>query len=163
MTELYLLRHAHAGDPMKWRGDDDERPLTEKGQRQSERLGRLLSQVGFRPDVIVASPRARARQTAEIVGRLLRTDITVDARLAGELGLGQLEGLLAELDADRPLLVGHDPDFSALVATLCASGAVPMRKGALARIDVTRPLRPGGGLLRWLVPPDFLRVDDAVG
>jgi hypothetical protein len=32
-----------------------------------------------------------------------------------------------------------------------------MRKGALARIDVERPLEPGSGELRWLVPPDLLR------
>lgn len=159
MTELYLLRHAHAGDPMKWRGDDDERPLSGKGQRQAERLGRMLAEVGFRPDVIVSSPRVRARQTADVVGRLLHTDVAVDMRLAQEIELGQLDDLLGELDADRPLLVGHDPDFSTIVASLCAAGAFPMKKGALARIDVTRPLRPGGGLLRWLVPPDLLRAD----
>ena len=28
-----------------------------------------------------------------------------------------------------------------------------MRKGALARIEVDRPLQPGGGTLRWLIPP----------
>ena len=33
---------------------------------------------------------------------------------------------------------------------------VPMRKGALARIDLDRPLRPAGGILRWLVPPDLV-------
>ena len=31
-----------------------------------------------------------------------------------------------------------------------------MKKGALARIDVARPLEAGGGTLRWLVPPDLL-------
>ena len=29
-------------------------------------------------------------------------------------------------------------------------------KGALVRIDAPRPLTPGGGTLRWLVPPDAL-------
>ena len=28
MTELMLLRHAHAGDPMEWTKSDDIRPLT---------------------------------------------------------------------------------------------------------------------------------------
>ncbi len=32
-----------------------------------------------------------------------------------------------------------------------------MKKGALVRIDVSRPLEPGGGMLRWLLPPDLLR------
>lgn len=160
MTELYLLRHAHAGDPAKWQGDDAERPLSDKGRRQSERLGRLLSQVGFKPGVIVSSPKARALQTAEIVARLLRTEVTVDARLGEELDLGRLEKLLAELKVDGPVLVGHDPDFSELVATLCGSEAIPMRKGAIARIEVERPLEDGGGTLRWLIPPDLLLTAD---
>jgi hypothetical protein len=34
-----------------------------------------------------------------------------------------------------------------------------MRKGALARIEVERPLRPGAGSLRWLIPPDALKQE----
>jgi hypothetical protein len=33
-----------------------------------------------------------------------------------------------------------------------------MRKGALARIDIRRPIRSGSGELRWLVPPDLLET-----
>jgi hypothetical protein len=32
-----------------------------------------------------------------------------------------------------------------------------MRKGAFARIDAERPLEPGSGTLRWLIPPDLLK------
>jgi hypothetical protein len=32
-----------------------------------------------------------------------------------------------------------------------------MKKGALARVEVDRPLRPGGGTLRWLISPDALK------
>ena len=31
MITLFLVRHAHAGDPEHWTGDDDVRPLTDKG------------------------------------------------------------------------------------------------------------------------------------
>ena len=37
--ELYFLRHADAGDPMTWPGDDADRPLSKKGRRQAKRLG----------------------------------------------------------------------------------------------------------------------------
>ncbi|MEO7117378.1 MAG: phosphohistidine phosphatase SixA [Candidatus Limnocylindrales bacterium] len=161
MTQLYLLRHAHAGDATKWKGDDAERPLTEKGIRQAERLGRFLSQVGFRPDTIVSSPKLRAFQTAEIVGRLVRTDVAIDERLASGAGISTVEQILAELDADRPMLVGHDPDFSMLVNALCDSHMTPMRKGALARIDVSHPVKAGAGTLRWLIPPDLLRTEES--
>jgi phosphohistidine phosphatase len=160
MTELYLLRHAHAGDPHKWQGDDSERPLSDKGRRQSERLGRLLSQTGFVPGPIVSSPKLRARETAEIVARLLGTEATTDERLAGGLDLERLESVLGDLDAERPMLVGHDPDFSELVADLCGTDGVPLRKGALCRIDLERPLAAGRGVLRWLIPPDLLKGSD---
>ena len=65
--ELYLLRHAHAGDPADWDGPDDARPLSEKGERQADRLGRYLARLGFAPDAIITSPKVRAARTAEIV------------------------------------------------------------------------------------------------
>ena len=55
------------------------------------------------------------------------------------------------------MLVGHDPDFSEFVEALCGAANAPMRKGALARIEVDRPLRAGDGTLRWLLPPDAVR------
>ena len=62
-------------------------------------------------------------------------------------------------DPARVVIVGHDPDFSELVATLSGAPEVPMRKGAHVRIDARRPLEPGGGILRWLIPPDLLKLD----
>jgi phosphohistidine phosphatase len=156
-VELYFLRHAHAGDGATWQGDDTIRPLTHKGERQSERVGRLLVESGFRPDALVSSPLARARQTADIVGGLLGVDVRIDDRLAGDLGFRALEAMLDDLgDPERVLLVGHDPDFSDLVTALCDAGDLLLRKGTLARVDAERPLAPGGGVLRWLVPPDLL-------
>lgn len=160
MTQLHLLRHADAGDPLAWHGPDDHRPLSDKGRKQADRLGRFLAAMGFGPDMILTSPMARAAQTAEIVGEHLGVVVTVDDRLAESLGLGELERVLRDAgDPDRPIVVGHDPDFSDLVAILCDTSRIPMRKGALARIDVGRPLEPGVGTLRWLVPPDLLNPD----
>jgi phosphohistidine phosphatase len=160
MTELYLLRHAHAGDPATWDGPDERRPLSEKGEKQADRLGRFLAGVGFQPDAVISSPKTRAAQTAEIVAARLGIPVGVDERLAGELGIGSVEAVLRDAgDPDRPVIVGHDPDFSELVTILCGASRAPMRKGALARIDVPRPLEPGGGTLRWLVPPDLLRPE----
>lgn len=162
--ELYLLRHADAGDPMTWDGPDEGRPLTDKGERQADRLGRFLAGSGFRPDAILTSPKVRAAETARIVGERLDVRARVDARLAGELSPDVVEALLREAGGPaRVILVGHDPDFSDLVAELCGAAQIPMRKGALARIDCARPLAPGSGTLRWLLPPDLLkgfRADD---
>ena len=160
MTELHLLRHAHAGDPATWEGPDERRPLSDKGEKQADRLGRFLAGVGFQPDAIITSPKVRAAQTAEIVALRLGVPVGVDARLAGELGLRAVEDILRDAgDPKRPVIVGHDPDFTELVALLCGTSRVPMKKGALARIDVSRPLEAGMGTLLWLVPPDLLRPD----
>jgi phosphohistidine phosphatase len=158
--QLHLLRHAHAGDWSTWEGHDSARPLTDKGRSQSERLGRFLAGLAFRPDLLITSPKIRAIQTAEIVARLLDASLAVDDRLAGPLDLVSVEDILsAHGDPERPVLVGHDPDFSELVAALCGAAGVPMRKGAFVRIEVERPLQPGLGTLRWLVPPDLLKPE----
>lgn len=156
-VQLHLLRHAHAGEPTGWTGTDDERPLSAKGEQQAERLGRFLAESGFDPDVIITSPKVRAARTAEIVAAALECEVRRDERLASGFDLVSVEAILFDAGEPlKPVLVGHDPDFSDLVATLCATANVPMRKGAFARIDVARPLAPGAGTLRWLVSPDLL-------
>lgn len=157
---LHLLRHAHAGDPEKWHGPDAARPLSEKGRAQAERLGSFLADIAFKTDAIITSPKVRAAQTAEIVAGHLGVAMTEDDRLAGAMDLEALEALLSRAgDPERPILVGHDPDFSELLASLCDAENLSMRKGSFAKIEVDRPLRAGGGTLRWLVPPDALRPD----
>jgi phosphohistidine phosphatase SixA len=159
--QLHLLRHAHAGDPVKWPGPDEARPLSEKGRLQAERMGRFLAEGGFRPDAILSSPRVRALETAKLVATALGVDVTTDDALAMPLDLEALDGVLtAAGDPHRPLLVGHDPDFSELAAALVGLADLPLRKGALARIDAERPLGAGRGILRWLVSPDLLGGTD---
>ena len=156
-VELCLLRHAHAGDSTTWEQADELRPLTEKGRRQAERLGRLLAAAGFAPDAILASPLVRARETAEIVAGLLGVSTHIEPRLGEPLDLATLDAILDDAGSPRrPLIVGHDPDFSELVSELVGA-PILMRKGALARIDIERPMEPGSGELRSLLPPDLLR------
>jgi phosphohistidine phosphatase len=158
VIELYLLRHAHAGDPMAWEGPDEERPLSDKGEKQADRLGRFLAGIGFRPDAIITSPKLRAAQTATIVAGHLDVPVTVDARLAGGLDLGTVEAIVRDAnDPVRPVLVGHDPDFSELVDILTGCSSLTMKKGAMLRMDVDRPISAGGGSLAWLVTPELLK------
>jgi phosphohistidine phosphatase len=158
VTELYLLRHADAGDPLVWEGQDDQRPLSGKGEKQADRLGRFLAGITFRPDAIITSPKLRAAQTAEIVAGHLGLPFGMDDRLAGRLDLATVETLLRDAgDPKRPVLVGHDPDFSELAAELIGAPDLPLKKGALARVDTERPLEPGGGTLAWLLPPDVFK------
>ena len=157
MTELYLLRHADAGDPETWKGDDADRPLSGKGEKQAERLGAFLAGTAFRADVILTSPKVRALKTAEIVAGHLGSSAKVDDRLAGGLDADAVESILRDAgDPEQVVLTGHDPDFTELLQSLTAS-SVEMKKGAIARIDIDRPLADGKGRLMWLVPPDLLK------
>jgi phosphohistidine phosphatase len=154
--QLYLLRHADAGDPEAWQGDDAVRPLSPKGRRQAERLGRLLAAVGFEPDLIASSPKVRAAETAELAAAPLARAVTLDDRLASGAGLSTVDAILRDAGSvRRVVLVGHDPDFSDLLSTLVGV-ELAMKKGALARVDLVGGVRPGGGSLRWLLPPDLV-------
>jgi phosphohistidine phosphatase len=153
---LYLVRHAHAGNSAAWAGDDAERPLSTRGKDQAKRLGKLLAERGVVPDTIVSSPKVRARQTANIVGDALGVGVANDERLAEEFDLDALASIMAGVGGTSLMLVGHDPDFSEMLATLAGAAEMPMRKGAIARVDVVLPLGPGRGILRYLFPPELL-------
>lgn len=153
---IYLLRHAHAGDAAAWDGPDSERPLSAKGRRQAQQLATFLADRAFAPDAIITSPKVRARQTAEVVADALGMGVVADDRLAGALDIDVLSALLDRAGGTSMLLVGHDPDFSDLAATITGAAYLPLRKGALARIDTSLPIQPGSGILRWLLPPDLL-------
>ncbi len=143
-----------------WRGEDAERPLSEKGRGQAEELGRFLAMSDFSPHAIVSSPKVRAVETAEIVAGALGHQVSLDDRLGDRLDLDALGALLDDLAGRRIVLVGHDPDFSDLASALSGASYLPLKKGALARIDVSLPVQVAGGILRWLLPPELLRPGD---
>jgi phosphohistidine phosphatase len=152
--ELYLLRHADAGDPDQWTGDDADRPLSNKGRRQAHRVADHLARIGWRPDAILTSPKVRARETADAVAEALGLIATIDERLGSGFGQPELAEIVgADAGRTRILLVGHDPDFSDL-ASLLVGAAIRLRKGSLIRIDLDAGAR--SGVVRWLLPPDAL-------
>jgi phosphohistidine phosphatase SixA len=92
------------------------------------------------------------------VAKVLKVEVVVDRRLAGPLDPGTVvDILIAAGAAERPCIVGHDPEFSELLGELIGTGAIPMRKGAIARVDFDGPDVAGGrGTLRYLIPPELL-------
>jgi phosphohistidine phosphatase len=157
-VELFLLRHAHAGDPAKATGPDAARPLSARGRDQAERLADHLAALGLAVDALISSPKVRAVETAAPIADRLGLAVRVDERLAGGgLGPASIEAILAHAgDPGVAILVGHDPDMSDQLGELTGLARPQMRKGAVARISIGRPVSPGSGILRWLVPPDSL-------
>jgi phosphohistidine phosphatase len=125
---IWLLRH---GDAEDGEGKPDaERELTEKGERQSRNAGKALEALGVELDVCLASPKVRARQTAELACETLGTPVEEDDRLGG----GDFDPLELAAGRGEVMLVGHEPDFSSAIALVTGS-RVRMRKGGIAAID----------------------------
>lgn len=152
--DLIILRHGKAGDRRDWEGDDRLRPLTEEGiVRTQEVLDRLRP--AFRVDAIWTSPWTRARQTAEIAGRLWRRSPEDHAVLAGDAAMSEaVVGALAADAPERLMLVGHEPSLGELVGHLLGTPPLPLKKAGLAWLEGRA--RAGGMRLKALVPPGLV-------
>jgi phosphohistidine phosphatase len=154
---LYLLRHAEA-EP--YRADDFSRKLTDKGEKQARLVGSFLIEHRLKPDLILTSPVLRARQTASIAAVELGADSPTEVPwmacgMNPERALAELAGY-AKLGS--VMIVGHEPDFSALVALLLdlgSSASVNISKASLTCIELSRPVE-GSGMLRFLIPAKML-------
>jgi broad specificity phosphatase PhoE len=105
MGRLLLLRHGQStwNASGRWQGWTDT-PLSEAGEAQAVRAGRVLAGMGEVPDLVACSDLARARRTAELVAGQLGygAELMVDAGLR-EQDLGEWTGLTRdEIEARWP-------------------------------------------------------------
>lgn len=156
--KLYLVRHAEAEDASDTVSDED-RQLTDAGRSRTEAAAQAMRRMGLRPQHIYSSPRARAVQTAKIIGEALKAPVAIHAAVDFAFDVQAVESLSSGLDEGAELMfVGHDPSISKVVSDLTGANVV-MKKGTLARIDVVTIASPLRGRLVWLVAP---KVFDAL-
>ncbi len=156
--DLFFLRHGEAQSREEWKGDDGERPLSEEGVARMRREGKTLAGLSLGVSLVLTSPLVRAFATAEIAATALglRDSLFTDARLSPGFNVMLLREILAEhAEVGALLIVGHEPDFSETIEACIGGGRVECKKGGLARLVITDPLRPRGSLL-WLLPPRVL-------
>jgi 8-oxo-dGTP diphosphatase len=107
---VLLVRHASAGDPHSWHGDDAERPLDARGVQQAALLAPVLT--AYRPVRLLSAPPLRCRQTI--------------APLAAALGAEV--GLLDEVGEDgapaHPHRVVLDLAHPGETVVICSQGGV---------------------------------------
>jgi phosphohistidine phosphatase len=140
-VKLYVMRHGPAEDQSA-SGRDDDRALTPSGRERVRSVARSLVALDEAPAWVVSSPLVRALQTAEIVAaatKLADRAGTVEARR--ELAPGgdavELVKSLLAMEKKRCLVVGHEPDLSALIATLVGEPLlVPMDKAMVVGLSV---------------------------
>ncbi|MGD0997849.1 MAG: phosphohistidine phosphatase SixA [Thermoleophilia bacterium] len=151
--QLIFFRHGPAGSRADWQGADGERPLTDDGRAVVMQVAGRLAKAGIGVDAVLTSPLARARQTAEIAAAALGCDdrLADDERLGHGLDRKHLAAIVAEhAGAQALMLVGHEPDFSTIIAQI-TGGTVVLKKAGVARVDLDEQTMRG--VLVWLLPP----------
>lgn len=158
--EIYLMQHG----PSFSKDVDPEESLTPDGEALIAMAGRGLKRLGLRVDVIVASTKKRAWQTARIVAeqlesrpeKILQTDLLKPMAAPEESirFLKQYEG------AKAVLVAGHLPSLAEIASMLLTEGSkatIQFERGGIGRIDV-ESLPTHQGRLRWYLTPEHLKL-----
>ncbi len=111
---LVLWRHAEAHE-LRDGGDDLDRTLTSKGEKQAKRMGQWLDRQ--LPDLtrVLVSPARRTEQTAQALGRKFK--------IRQELAPGGTVAQLLEVvqwpdDKSTVLVIGHQPTLGQTISQL---------------------------------------------
>ena len=159
--EIYILRHGIAverGTPGYKR--DGDRPLTEEGVEKMRQIAKAMREMDLQFDVIFSSPYVRAKATADIVAETLGENVTLTDSLPPEADPAEL---IDEINGEKPqrvLLVGHEPDLSALISTLICgkrNADIELKKGGLAKLTAETLTYGMCATLNWLLTPKQLR------
>jgi phosphohistidine phosphatase len=151
--KLYLLRHGKADWP-DWDQSDDERPLTDEGRKEMRRLAKVLRELKVCPALILSSPLPRAWQTAEIAAECLEVELREERDLRSGFNVAKLRKIINRHRGEDLMVVGHEPDFSAVIHAL-TGGNVKLSKGGIVRVDLHDEAE--NGRLIWLIPPKAAR------
>jgi len=146
---LYFIRHGKASNMAD---TDHARPLTEVGVERTQLIARVLLRLEVAPVRIVASPRVRAQQTAEIIAQTLVLSFETSDLVNYEFDLSAVSELISGLKPDSEVVfVGHNPSMSEVVQEMTGA-TLSLKTSAVACVDVTPP-----GLtlarLHWLLTP----------
>ncbi|HSA89319.1 MAG TPA: histidine phosphatase family protein [Burkholderiales bacterium] len=148
--DLIIWRHAEAEDGVP----DLERRLTGKGRKQAERVAQWLLQRLPSRFAVIASPAARAQQTAEALGVPVKTDRSLapgatPSAIVKACGWPGYKG--------AAVVVGHQPDLGrALAEVLGAQSGLSIKKGGLWWISNRVRDEKDQVVVRAVVSPDLL-------
>lgn len=172
---LLVVRHAIAEDKERFAAtgrSDDQRPLTDEGREKMRRAALGLKQVARRAHVLASSPLVRARETAEIIGPMLRASrielvdaLRPDRRYEDFIewfrGRASEDDEEVEEDERTIAIVGHEPHLSGLVTWLMTGSGqsrLELKKGAACLLEFSRVPASGEATLRWSLTPAQLRM-----
>jgi phosphohistidine phosphatase len=159
--DLYIIRHADAGNRAEWTGNDADRPLSPLGRRQAKALGEAFRRRGITLGLVATSPLARAWQTAADFREAAlpggKDPQLCDLLVPGSLRRRKLSKFLTGTKATSLAIVGHDPDLPGYLAWLLGTDPeqVPLEKGGAALVRCEDEPGKGEGVLQWVVTPEW--------
>jgi len=158
--KLYVMRHGPAED-FSASGRDADRALTPSGRDRVRDVAKALLDADEAPHVILTSPLVRARQTAEIVAAVTglearsgAIETSTDIAPGGD-GAG-LARALVRAHRKRAMIVGHEPDLSALIQSL-TSRRIEMLKAIVVGLSANDE----GIRVRFVLDPKSLTWERA--
>ncbi len=130
MLTLMLLRHAKSSWSDAGTADLD-RPLSPRGKRAAQAMGRFIASENCDPDVVLCSPAKRARETWKYVAAELKSapKLVVEDTIY-DFGNGSrvLDAVRKRGGAARRVMVvGHNPSTERLAVRLAVSGDEKLR------------------------------------
>ena len=159
--KLLIFRHGPA-EPRSDDRPDADRALTREGTERTHLAAQGLARIVDRPDIILTSPKRRARQTAGILGDVFDLPVeTADA--LGHEALGPIETCLQTREEQAVAIVGHEPTLSRLAGKFLGvsprHGELTLKKAGVIVLRVAcRPGDPPGpNRLELLLPSRVLR------
>lgn len=152
MGTIYLMQHGEAVA----KDVDPDRPLTDDGRRDVERLCRLLRERGLGADRVLHSGKTRARQSAELVASAFGTPL---CEAAGGLSPNDPVAPWSQRlgsESENVVVVGHLP-FMARLATLLLAGREEPPTVAFRPCGMVCLEADGGTwAVAWMIRPELL-------
>jgi phosphohistidine phosphatase len=162
--DCILVRHGIAVSPDEWDGEEENRPLTEKGKGRVEQIAEGLAALDCKPTHLFTSPFVRTYDTARLLQAVICQTLTVET--CEELAVGaEPERVVTLLHTLPPeavaVCVGHEPQLGEVVSLLLCGKALPnfpLKKAGAARIVSEGLMGLGQGRLCWWLQPMQLRA-----
>ncbi len=150
-----FVRHGDAGKRSQTKLLDESRSLTKKGVKQIASLSASLKEWEVPLELIVTSPLARAKETAEILSASLRKPVEIFPLLKPEGNSNTVgQALLKEFKKINLCLVGHEPQLSHLISwflTKREDSFIDLKKGGAALLE--KNIEEGRIALQWCLSP----------
>jgi phosphohistidine phosphatase len=167
MLSLILFRHGKSDWSAPY-SEDCDRPVSERGVLASKKMGRWLAGLDFTPDRILCSKADRCKETLKLAIHAGRWDSSIEyldemyeAEASVTMNLMKLHGQ----NAERLMLVGHEPCLSNIISLLIGGGSFVFPTAAVAILETTETdwsqVKEGCFQLKILQTPKFVFEEQA--